>query len=176
MTPPPIPPTGPQAAGAPAPTPRGRGDGLPSPSAREEPERGLPPRPSGRLPQEPGGTSEPVPTRPDAAQIAPSEGGRAQTGVVWGATPPMDRTTPVTPSLLPAQGRQRDGTRQSDPPPYSPPPPAQTGGTAHGPPPPPQPALWHTNATDLPHGGRTAPSDVGRRPPTAPAARSPHRA
>ena len=137
--PPPIPPTGPQAAGAPAPTPRGRGDGPPSPHPREEPERGPPPRPSRRPPQEPRRTSEPAPTRQDAAQIAPSEGGRAKTGLVWGTTPPMDRTTPVTPALLPAQGRQRDGTRQSDPPPYRPPSAAQTGGTAHAPPPPARP-------------------------------------
>ena len=137
--PPPTPATGPQAAGAPAPTPRGRGDGPPSPRPREEPERGPHPRPSRRLPQEPLGRSEPAPTRQDAAQIAPSEGGRARTGVVWGATPPMNRATPVTPALLPAQGRQRDGTRQSKPPPYRPPPAAQTVGTAHGPPPPPPP-------------------------------------
>ena len=130
-TPPPhTPPTGTQAAGAPAPTPRGRGDGPPCPRLREEPECGAPPRPSRRLPQEPRRTSEPAPTRQDAAQIAPSEGGRAQTGVVWGATPPMDRTTPVTPALLPAQGRQRDGTRQSDPPPYSPPPAHECHGPA----------------------------------------------
>ena len=38
---------------------------------------------------------------------------------------------------------------------------AQTRGTAHGPPPPPKPAPRHTNATDPPHGGRTAPSQVG---------------
>ena len=116
-TPPPTPPTGPQAAWASAPSPQGRGDGPPSPRPREEPERGPPPRPSRRLPQEPRRTSEPAQPRQDAAQIAPSEGGRARTGVVWGATPPMDRTTPVTPALLPAKGRQRDGTRQSDPPP-----------------------------------------------------------
>ena len=36
--------------------------------------------------------------------------------MVWGATPHMDSATPVTPALLPAQGRQRDGKRQSDPP------------------------------------------------------------
>ena len=36
-----------------------------------------------------------------------------------GTTPPMTRMMPVTPALLPAQKRQRDGTRQSDPPPYS---------------------------------------------------------
>ena len=56
-----------------------------------------------------------------------------------GTTPPMTRTTPVTPALLPAQGRQRDGTRQSDPPPYCPA--GRTNG-GHGaraaPPPPPQ--------------------------------------
>ena len=66
----------------------------------------------------------------------------------------MDSTTPVTPALLPAQGRQRDGTRQSDPPPYRPPPAAQTGGTAHAPPPPPKPAPRHTNATDPPRGAQ----------------------
>ena len=70
--------------------------------------------------------------------------------------PPMDSTTPVTAALLPAQGRQRDGTRQSDPPPYRPPPAAQTGGTAHAFPPP-------------------SPPPRTRTPRTRPAARSPHR-
>ena len=147
--PPPTPPTGPQPAGAPAHTPRGRGDG-PPPRPREEPEHDPPPRPSRWLPQGPRRTSKPAPMRQDAAQIAPRKGGRARTAVVWGATPPMDSTTPVTPALLPAQGRQRDGTRQSDPPPYSPPPAAQTGGTAHAPPPP-QPAPPQTRTP------RTAP-------------------
>ena len=85
---PPYPPTGPQAAGAPAPTPRGRGGGLSSPRQRQEPEHGPPPRPSRRLPQEPRGASEPAPTRQYTAQIAPREGRRAQTGVVWGPCPP----------------------------------------------------------------------------------------
>ena len=67
--------------------------------------------------------------------------------------PPMDSTTPVTPALLPVQGRQRDETRQSDPQPYRPPPAAKTGGTAHAPPPP-QPAPRHTNATDPPRGAQ----------------------
>ena len=85
-----------------------------------------------------------------------------------GPTAPMTRTTPVTPALLPAQRRQRDGAKQSEPPALLPPPAAQTGGTAHGPPPP-QPAPRHTNATDPPHGGRTAPSQVGgNRDRTAP--------
>ena len=50
-----------------------------------------------------------------------------------GTTPPMTRTMPVTPALLPAQGKQRDRTRQSDPPPYWPP---RQGGRGTGPPPP----------------------------------------
>ena len=129
---------------------------VPHPRPREEPERHPPPRPSRRLPQGPRRTSQPAPTRQDAAQITPREGGRARTGVVWGATPPMDSTSPVTPALLPAQGRQRDGTRQSNPPPCRPPPAAQTGGTAHPPPPSPPPGT--------------------RMPQTRPAARSPHRA
>ena len=88
-----------------------QGGWSPLPRPREEPERSPPSPPSRRLPQEPRGTSEPAPTRQDAAQIAPSEGGQPRTGVVGGAKPPMDRTMPVTPALLTAHGRQRDGTR-----------------------------------------------------------------
>ena len=69
----------------------------------------------------------------------------------------MDSTTPVTPALLPAQGRQRDGKRQSDPPPYRPRPGRTAGGNGAPPPPPPSPP----------------PST--RTPWTRPAARSPHR-
>ena len=166
--PPSQPPNGPQAAGAPAPDPRGRGDGSPSPRPREEPEHGPPPRPSRRLSKEPRGTSEPAPTRQDAAQIAPSEGGRARTGVIWGATPPMTRSTPVTPPLLPAQGRQRDGTRQSDPPPYRPPPAAQTGATAHRPPPPPSPPPGTRTPRTRPTGDAQPQARWGDGPPTPP--------
>ena len=49
----------------------------------------------------------------------------------------MDSTTPVTPALLPAQGRQTDGKRQRDPPPYRPRPGRTTGGNGARPPPPP---------------------------------------
>ena len=112
---------------------------LPPPRPREEPERDLPPRPSRRLPQGPRRTSEPAPTRQNAAQITPGEGGRARTGVVWGATPPIYSTTPVTTALLPAQGRQRDGTRQSDIRPYRPPPGRTNGGYGARPPPPARP-------------------------------------
>ena len=64
----------------------------------------------------------------------------------------MDSTTPVTPALLPAQGRQRDGKRQSDPPPYRPRPGRTAGGNGARPPPPPQPAPQHKNAMDPPRG------------------------
>ena len=137
----------------------------PPPCPREEPERDLPPRPSRRPPQEPRRTSEPAPTRQDAAQIAPGEGGRARTGVVWGATPPMDRTTPVTPALLPAQGRQRDGTRQSDPPPYRPPRPHKRGArrTAPPPPPPARPPAHERHGPAPRRAARTGRADQGDR-------------
>ena len=83
--------------------------------------------------------------------------------------PPVTRTTPVTPALLPAQGRQRDGTRQSDPPPYWPPRPHKREARRTPPPPPLEPAPRHRNTTDPPHGGRTARSQVGgNRDRTAP--------
>ena len=155
-TPPPSPPPARKARGTRPPTPEAGGVG-PPPRPRQEPERDPPPRPSRRLPQGPRRTSEPMPTRQDAAQIAPREGGRARTGVVWGATPPMDRTTPVSPALLPAHGRQRDRTRQSDPAPYRSPPSRTNRGYGARPPPP-----------SLPPGTGT--------PRTRPTVRSPHRA
>ena len=156
--PPPPPPPARKPRGPRPPTPEAGGM-VPPPRPREEPERDPPPRRSRRLPQGPRRTREPAPTRQDAAQIASSEGGQARTGVVWGAKPPMDKTTPVTPALLPAQGRQRDRTRQSDPPPYRPPSGRTNGGYGARPPPPP-----------------TSPPPGTRTPRTRLAARSPHRA
>ena len=137
--PPPHPPHRPASRGGPGPQPPRQGGWSPLPL----PERGAGARPA----------------PPDAAQIAPSEGGRARTGVVWGDTPPMDRTTPVTPALLPAQGRQRDGTRQSDPPPYRPPPAAQTGGMAHAPPPPARPPAHKRHGPSPRHAAPTGQGD-----------------
>ena len=57
----------------------------------------------------------------------------------------MDSTTPVTPASLPAQGRQRDGKRQSDPPPYRPRPGRTAGGNGARPPPPLSPQRWRVN-------------------------------
>ena len=70
-----------------------------------------------------------------------------------------------------------EGQNEAERPPALQAPPSRTNG-GHGAraAPPPQPAPRHTNATDPPDGGRTAPSQVGGRPPTTPAARSPHRA
>ena len=51
------------------------------------------------------------------------------------------RATPRTPALLPAQGRQRDGPRQSDPPPHCPPRPHSWGAGRAGRPPHPSPPL-----------------------------------
>ena len=82
----------------------------------------------------------------------------------------MDSTTPVTPALLPAQGRQRDGKRQSDPPPYGPRPGRTAGG--NGAPPPPQPAPRHKNAMDPPCGAQ--PPQEQSRAPTAARPRPQH--
>ena len=163
-TPPPPPPRPARKPRGPRPPTPEAGGMVPPPPARERSRSAArPPRPS-RLPQEPQRTSEPGPTRQDAAQIAPSEGGRARTGGVWGATPPLDRTTPVTPALLPAQGRQRDGMRQSNPPPYRPPPAAQMGSTAHAPPPPQAPPPVHKRHGHAPrHAAPTGRAGEGDR-------------
>ena len=95
---------------------RGRGDGPPFPRPREEPERGPPPRRSRRLPQEPWGTSEPAPTRQGAAQIAPSEGGRARTGVVWGATPPIGQNDASDTRFVACPGKA-EGRNEAERPP-----------------------------------------------------------
>ena len=150
LPPPPAPPPARRPRG-PRPPPPGAGGVGPPPRPREEPERDPPPHPSRRLPQGPRRTSEPAPTRQDAAQIAPREGGRAQTGVVWGATPPMDRTTPVTPVTEQRNDAERLPALQAPPRPHK-------RGAWRTPPPPPSP----------PPGTRT--------PRTRPAARSPHRA
>ena len=78
--------------------------------------------------------------------------------------PPMDRTTPVTPALLPAQGRQRDGTRQSDPPPYRPPRPHKRGARRTPPPPPPARPPAHERHEPAPrHAAPTGRADQGDR-------------
>ena len=130
----------------------------PPPARKPRGPRPPPPEAGGMvpLPPERGAGARPAPPPQPPAPTGAAENKRARanapgrrtdrtqrslvsTGVVWGATPPMDSTTPVTPALLPAQGRQRDGTRQSDPPPYSPPPGRTNGGYGARPPPPARP-------------------------------------
>ena len=71
----------------------------------------------------------------------------------------MTRTTPVTSALLPAQGRQRDGTRQRNPPPYRPPRPHKRGAWRTCRPPPPSPPPGTRTPRTRPTGNRdrTAP-------------------
>ena len=108
--PPPPPPHRPISRGGPGPRPP-RQMGWTPPRPRGEPECDPPPRPSRRLTWGPRRTSGPTPAHRDAAQIVPREAGWARTGMVWGATPPMDSTTPVTPALLPTQGKRRAASR-----------------------------------------------------------------
>ena len=108
--PPPPPPHQPASRGGPGPHPPRQGGWTP-PRPRGEPECDPPPRPSRRLKWGPRRTSGPAPAHQDAAQIVPREAGWARTGVVWEATPPMDSTTPVTPALLPAEGKRRATSR-----------------------------------------------------------------
>ena len=108
-TPPPAPPPARQPRGPRPPPPEA--EGMDPPRPRGEPECDPPPRPSRRLKWGPRRTTGPTPAHRDAAQIVPREAGWARTGMVWGATPPMDSTTPVTPALLPTQGKRRATSR-----------------------------------------------------------------
>ena len=140
----------PASRGGPGPHPRGRGDGPPLPErgagARPAPPP-QPPAPTGAAENKRAHANAPG-RRTDRAQRRRASTNRSG----MGATPPMDSTTPVTPALLPAQGRQRDGTRQSDPPALQAPRPHKRG--VRRTPPPPQPAPRHTNATDPPRGAQ----------------------
>ena len=108
--PPPPPPHQPASRGGPGPHPPRQG-GCTPPAREGSRSVTRPPSPSPRLKWGPRRTSGPTPAHRDAAQIVPREAGWARTGVVWGATPPMDSTTPVTPALLPAQGKRRATSR-----------------------------------------------------------------
>ena len=121
------------------PPPRGRGDGPPSPrqdrGARERGRSTAAPPPQLSAPT---GTAGSTPTRANAPGRRTDHARRRQastnrSGI--GATPSMTRTTPVTPALLPPRGRQRDGTRQSDPTPHWPPHPYKRGARRTGRPP-----------------------------------------
>ena len=132
------------------------------------PERGVGARPAPPpQPPAPTGTAENKRTRANVPGRHTDHARRRQASTNRSgmeATPSMTRTTPVTPTLLPAQGRQGDGTRQSNPAPYLPPRPHKQGAhrTGRPPPPPPHPpARERPGHADQPHGERTTPSQVG---------------
>ena len=158
------PPAGPQTAGAPAPTPpEAEGPVPPPPCGGVAPERGAGARPAPPPePPAPAGTAGNKRTCTNAPRRHTVRAQRWQASTkrsVMGATPSMTRTTPA---LLPAQGRQSDGTRQSDPPPHWPPRPHKRGARRTGSPPPPHPpARECPGRADPPHEGRATPSQVG---------------
>ena len=169
--PPPPPPPPPAAR-----KPRGRrlpppeaGGMVPPPAARERSRSTARPPPQ---PLAPTGTAGNKRARANAPARCTDRAQRRRANTNrsgMGTTPPMTRTTLVTPALLPAQGRQRDGTRQTNPRPTGPSGRTNNGHGALAAPPLPKPDPLHTNATDPPHGGRTAPSQVGgNRDQTAP--------
>ena len=136
--PPPQPPPRPASRGGAGPHPPRQGGWSPLPP----PERGAGARPAPPpQPPAPTGTARNKPARANARGRRTDRARRLRASTNrsgMGTTPPMTRTTPVTPALLPAEGRQRHGTRQSNLPPYWAPGPHKIGGTAHRPPPPPK--------------------------------------
>ena len=82
----------------------------------------------------------------------------------YGDHAPHDQNDASDTRFLACPGKVEEQNEGERPPALLAPPAAQTGGTAHRPPPlrpKKKPAPRHTNATDPPHGGRTAPSQVG---------------
>ena len=127
--PPPTPPTGPQA-------PR-KGGWSPAPARERSRSATCPPAPAAGSHRGRGEQASPRQRARTPHRSRPVKTGEHEPEWYGGPRPPLDRTTPVTPALLPAQGKQRDGTRQSDPPPYRPPRPHKQGARRTGPRPPP---------------------------------------
>ena len=117
-TPPPAPPPARQPRGPRPPPPEAGGMGPPRP--RGEPECDPHPRPSRRLTWGPRRTSGPTPAHGDAAQIVPREAGWARTGVVWGATRPMDGTQAAA-QVMAQTADAREWGEEPGPPTHAPP-------------------------------------------------------
>ena len=181
MTPPPdLPPPARKPRGRQAPTPPGQMGWSPPPGRPAVPVRGAGARPAPPpQPPAPTGTAENKRTRDNAPGRHTDRARRRQASTNrngMGATPSMTRTTPVTPAVLPAQGRQRYGTRQSDLPPHWPPRPHKRGARRTGPPPPQTPPPGR----GTPRTGRPSPRGAhnhkpgrgetrpGRPPPSTP--------
>ena len=156
----------------------------PSPGRTAAPERGAGARPAPPPhPPAPTGTAENTRTRANAPGRQTDRAWRRQGSMNRSrmrATPSMTRTTPVTPALLPAQGRQRDGTTQNDPPPLWPPRPHKRGTRRTGcpPPPPSQPPGTGTPRTrrPTPRGAHNPESGRGETGPGCPPPSTPNRA
>ena len=155
--PPPTPPTGPQAAGAPAPTPRGRGGWSPPP-----PERGAgaqpapppqPPAPTGAAENKPARANAPG-RRTDRAQRRRASTNRSDIGI----HAPHGQNDASDTRFVACPGKA-EGRNEAEQPPALQAPPGRTNGGSGARPPPP---------LGLPPGRRT--------PRARPAARSPHRA
>ena len=115
----------------------------PPPGGTVAPERGAAARPAPPpQPPAPTGTAANKRIRTNAPGRHTDRAQRQQASTDrsrMGATPSMTRRTPVTPALLPAQGRQRDGGKTT-PRPTSPPGRTSRGhGARDAPPPPPAP-------------------------------------
>ena len=180
---PPPPPRRPASRGGASPQPPGA-EGMvpPPPGGTLAPERGAGGRPAPPpQPLAPTGTAGNKRTRANAPGRRTDRARRRRASTNrsgMGATPPMTRTTPVTPALLPAQGRQRDRTRQSDPPPYWPPRPHKRGARRAGRPPPPPPARppAHERHGPAPRGAHNPRPGRGEPGPDRPPPSMPDRA
>ena len=151
--PPPHPPHRPTSRGGASPQPpEAEGMVPPPPGETAAPERGARARPAPPpQPPAPTGTAGNKRTRANAPGRHTDRAQRRQAGTNrsgMGGTPSMTRKKPVTPALLPAQGRQRDGTRQRDPPPDWPPGRTNGGHGAQAAPPNSHPTPRHANAPD----------------------------
>ena len=169
----PHPPHGPASRGGAGPHPPRQGGWSPPPRSREEPEHGPLPRPSRRLPQEPRGTSEPAPTRQDAAQIAPEKAGEHEPEW-YGDHAPHDQNDASDTRFFACPGKAEGRNEAQRPPALMPPPGRKNGGYGARAAPPPGTRPTAHERHSPPHGGRTAPSQLGgNRNQTAPPPRTP---
>ena len=120
---PPTPPTHPRATGAPAPhPPEAEGTVPPPPGRTAAPGREAGAEPASTpQPPAPAGTKTYKRTRANTQGRHTDRTRRQRASTnrsCMGATPFIARATLRTPTLLPAQGRQRDGPSQGNPPPH----------------------------------------------------------
>ena len=151
-TPPPRPPTGPRAAGAPAPTPRGRGDGPPPP------ERGAGARPA--PPPQPPAPMGAAKNKRARAYAPGRRTDRTQRSLVstnrsgMGGHAPHGQHNASDTRFVACPGKAEGRNEAERPPAPQAPPRPHKRGVRRTPPPPPQPAPQQVNATDPPRGAQ----------------------